>query len=215
MKNPVSRAVIIGAVILMASCASAPNPQQQANDPQAALAKANDLKQKVEAFGLGDYAPDEYRTALKDLKAGQEALGKDNAAAKLSLDSAIAGFTAVITKGGPLVVAKARDQSVSSRKAADDAKASVAVKDDYAKASHLFDQAGAESTAGDWESAQKDYALARDMFDSARAKALQKKATAVETLKKTERMMAESERRAAGLLSSLKAEGFDTTGGPQ
>src|SRR5512135_1265522 len=110
MKRLVPLAVLAGALVLVVSCASTPpqkpaepapeqpkeqpkeQPQAAVPAPDAELAQAKELKQKVDDWGLGDYDPQEYDAANKALQAGEDAYGKDNAASKKSLDSAITGY---------------------------------------------------------------------------------------------------------------------------
>ena len=134
-------AAAAGALFLVVSCASTPKadstpPQQPkpetppgqpvAGAPDAELSQAKALQQRIDALGLGTYAPDDYAAANKDLQAGQDSYGKDNAASKKSLQSAVTKYNAVLTKGGPLYLAKAQREAEASKKAADDLKASVA-----------------------------------------------------------------------------------------
>src|SRR5271157_1663244 len=107
-----------GALFLVISCASTPPQQPKPAAPQppaaqpamgapdAELAQAKSLQQRVDALGLGTYDPDDYAAANKDLHAGQDAYGKDNAASRTSLQSAIAEYNSVISKGGAAYLAK-------------------------------------------------------------------------------------------------------------
>jgi hypothetical protein len=210
--------------ILVASCAGAPKPPETPPPetptpeapavalPEAELAKAKELQQTVDTYKLGDYAPEDYATATSSLKAGQDTYGKDNAASKKSLDQAVTSFTAVIDKGGPAYLGKARDEADASRKTADDIKASVAVKDDYAKAAETYDRAGKEGDARDFGAAGKDYAEARDLFNEAAASAQQKKDRATRAMDETDQAMTASESNAADADKALKAEGFTASG---
>jgi hypothetical protein len=145
---------------------------------------------------------------VQDLKAGEDSYGKDNAASKQSLNKAIAGFQAVIDKGGPLYLAKLKAQCDASKKAADDAKAPVAVKADYAKALDAYNRANSEAAAKDIGGALKDYTTARDGFDAAASLALDKRQKALQAIKDTDQDMAESGQKAADAEQTLKDEGF-------
>ena len=175
MRKIIYLAAAAGALFLVISCASTPpqqpkpeTPQPQAVQPvqpaaaapDAELAQAKGLQQRVDALGLGTYDPDDYAAANKDLQAGQDSYGKDNAASKKSLQAAITEYNAVISKGGPLYLAKLQEQTEASKKAADDLKASVAVKDDYATANGVYKKALQEKDAGDIENAGKDFVQA-------------------------------------------------------
>src|SRR5208337_1883682 len=110
MRKIIHLAAVVGALFIVISCASTPpqepkpqTPQPQpvqpaAGTPDAELARAKGLQQRVDALGLGTYAPDDYAAANKDLQAGQDAFGKDNASSKTSLQAAIAEYNSVISK---------------------------------------------------------------------------------------------------------------------
>lgn len=212
MKKVIPWAIVVLTIAFAAACASAPPQKPAIEAPETELAQAKDLKQKVDAYGLGAYAPDEYAAAVKDLQAGEEAYGKDNAAAKTSLDSAISGFNAVYDKGGPLYIGKLKSTSDASKKKADDLKASVAVKDDYAKAKEVYDRAVKEGEAKDLENGGKDFQQASTMFDAVAAQAQEKKDNASKAMEEVTQDMTASEQQAADAEKTLKDEGFPTTG---
>jgi len=232
MRRLVPLAVMAGALFLVVSCASTPpqkpaepvpeQPKEQPKEqppaaavpaPEAELAQAKDLKQKVDAYGLGDYAPDDYAAANQDLQAGEDAYGKDNAASKKSLDSAITEYNAVITKGGAQFLAKAQSAADASKKAADDLKASVAVKDDYAKADEVYNRAIQEKNAQDIENAGKDFASARDQFDAVAKTAQEKKDAAMQAMQSAQEEQSASQQKADDAEKALKDEGFSVPAG--
>jgi len=216
MRKIVVLATAAATLFLVISCASTPpqkpappQPEQPAaGAPDAELAQAKALQQKVDAYGLGAYAPDDYAAANTDMKAGQDSYGKDNAASKKSLQSAITEYNAVISKGGPLYLANAQAQADASKKAADDLKASVAVKDDYAQANDVYNRALKEKDAGDIENASKDFAQSRDGFDAAAKAAQQKKDAAVQALQDAHQDQSASQKKADDAQKALKDEGF-------
>ncbi|MGA2641581.1 MAG: hypothetical protein ABSG21_11850 [Spirochaetia bacterium] len=230
MRKIIHLTAAAGALFLVISCASAPPqkpapeaPQPQAvqpvqpaaGTPDAELAQAKSLQQRVDALGLGTYAPDDYAAANKDLQAGQDSFGKDNAASKKSLQAAIAEYNSVISKGGPLYLAKAQKQTEASKKAADDLKASVAVKDDYTTANDIYTRALQEKDAGDIENASKDFAQAKDDFDSVAKVAQQKKDAAVQALQSAQQDKTVSEQKAQDAQKALTEEGFPASGSGQ
>lgn len=196
MKKATRGVLCFAALAFVMSCASAPaqkpatepaaqpaaqpatQPQGAASLPEAELAKAKALQQQADAYSLGDYVPDDYAAASRDLAAGQQSYGKDNAASKKSLDRSIDGFTTVISKGGALYLAKLQAQTDAARKAAIEAKAPVAVKDDYANADAVALRAVREKNAGDIQSAAADFPQATTLFTTATVKAREKKAAA-------------------------------------
>jgi len=227
MRKLVPLAVMTGALFLVISCASTPpqkpvepTPQPQPQQPQAAvpapdaeLAQAKDLKQKVDALGLGDFAPDDYAAANKNLQAGEDAYGKDNAASKKSLEAAISGYNAVMENGGAQFLAKRQSDADASRKAADDLKASVAVKDDYAAADATYQKAVEEKNSKDIEGAGKDFASAKDQFDAVAKAAQQKKDAATQAMQDAQASQSTSQQKADESEKSLKDEGFSVSAG--
>ena len=223
MRRLVPMALMGGALFLVISCASTPpqKPAQPETPPAAApapapavpapdqeLAQARDLKAKVDAFSLGDYDPDDYAAANKDFQAGQDSYGKDNAASKKSLDSAITEYTAVLTKGGAAFLDKSQAQADASKKAADDLKASVAVKDDYAAANAVYQRALQEKAAVDIANASKDFDSARQQFDAVAATAKQKRDAAMQAMQSAQDQEAASQQAADNAEKALKDEGF-------
>ncbi len=212
MRKIVLLVAAAAALFLVISCASTPpqkpTPVEQPGAPDAELAQAKSLQQKVDAHGLGDYAPEDYAAANKDMKAGQDSYGKDNEASKKSLQSAITGYNAVITKGGPLYLAKLQAQTEASKKAADNIKASVAVKDDYGRANDTYKRALKEKDAADMENASKDFTESRDGFDAVTKAAQQKKDAAVQALQSAQQDQTVSQKKADDSEKALKDEGF-------
>ncbi len=227
MRKIICLAAASGALFLFISCASTPPQQPKPAAPQAPaaqpatgapdteLTQAKGLQQRVDALGLGAYDPDDYAAANKDLQAGQDTYGKDNDASRKSLQSAIAEYNSVISKGGPLYLAKVQAQAEASKKAADDLKASVAVKDDYATANDSYTKALQEKDAGDIENAGKDFGQARDGFDAVAKVAQQKKDAAVQALQNAQQDNTVSQKNAQDAEKTLKDEGFSASGSGQ
>jgi predicted small lipoprotein YifL len=200
--------VLAAAALLMAaSCKSTP-PVEPVPLPETELAKAKELKAKVDKYNLGPLAQAEYTVAENDLKAGEAAYGKDNAASKASLDKAISGYQAVIAKAGPLYLGPLSDKAAAAKKSADDLKASVAVKDDYAKAQAVYDKALQEKAAGDLEGATKDFEEARKQFEGVAKVAAQKRDKAVAANADAAKAKADAEAAAAEAQKALETEGF-------
>lgn len=226
MKKAIRWAMFFAALVLAVSCATTP-PQKPVEQPtvtpetpkgalpEAELAKAKELQEKADRHGLGDYAPDEYAAAEKNLAAGQETYGKDNVASKKSLDQAIDGFTAVIDKGGALYLGKLQDQAAAAKKAADELKADVAVKDDYASAAAVYTRAITAKGAKDIDSAAADFTQAAELFDAVAEQARQKKAAAEAAMNATDASEANAKQSATDAEKSLQKEGFTSEGDQQ
>jgi hypothetical protein len=230
MKKLITLSGVAAVVLLAVSCASTP-PQKPATEPaqpeatqpekpvvaapEAERAQARALKDKIDGYGLAAYDEEGYRAASVDLLAGEDSYGTDNAAAKKSLDSAIAGFNAVIAKGAPLKIAELQSSTEASKKAADDLLAAVAVKEKYARANDAYQRALQEKDGGDLENAGKDFPLAQGLFDEAAAAAKQKKDEAVKAIEAAQQDLSSSEQKAADAEKSLADEGIAAQGGGQ
>lgn len=201
----------VAALVMVVSCASTP-PEPPAPLPETELAQAKQLKEKVDRFELGKLAPTEYTAAEADLKAGEAAYGTDNAAAKASLDKAVAGYQAVLDKARPLYLTGYRDRTAAAKKAADDLKAGVAVKDDYAKAQAVYDRALAVKADGDLEAAAKDFEEARVLFEAAAKTAQEKRDKALAAGAEVDQALEDSAARAAEAQAALEAEGLGGAG---
>ena len=195
------------ALLMVASCKSTP-PEAAAPLPETELAKAKELKAKADLYNLGPLAQAEYNAAESDLKAGEAAYGKDNAASKASLDKAIAGYQAVIDKAGPLYLGTLNDKAAAAKKTADDLKASVAVKDDYAKAQAVYDRALKEKAAGDLAAATKDFEEARKLFEAVAKVAAEKRDKALAAGAEAAKAQADAEAAAAAAQKALESEGL-------
>lgn len=195
------------ALLMVASCKSTP-PEVAAPLPETELAKAKELKAKADLYNLGPLAQAEYNAAESDLKAGEAAYGKDNAASKASLDKAIAGYQAVIDKAGPLYLGTLNDKAAAAKKTADDLKASVAVKDDYAKAQAVYDRALKEKAAGDLAAATKDFEEARKLFEAVAKVAAEKRDLALAASAEAAKAQTDAEAAAAAAQKALESEGL-------
>jgi len=195
------------ALLMVASCKSTP-PEVAAPLPETELAKAKELKAKADLYNLGPLAQAEYNAAESDLKAGEAVYGKDNAASKASLDKAIAGYQAVIDKAGPLYLGTLNDKAAAAKKSADDLKASVAVKDDYAKAQAVYDRALKEKAAGDLAAATKDFEEARKLFEALAKVAAEKRDLALAASAEAAKAQADAEAAAAAAQKALESEGL-------
>jgi hypothetical protein len=207
MRRALPIVLAVAALVMVVSCASTP-PEPPAPLPEAALAQAKELKQQVDKFDLGKLAPTEYAAAEADLKAGEAAYGTDNAASQESLDKAVAGYQAVLDKARPLYLTGYRDRTAAAKKAADDLKASVAVKDDYAKAQAVYDRALAVKADGDLEAATRDFEEARVLFEAAAKAAEKKRDAALAASSDLDKALEDSAAKAEEAQAAIEAEGL-------
>ncbi len=198
MKKIMSMFITIVLFLIMISCATTPEkePEPAAALPESEYDQAKGLKKKVEKYGLGEYVPDEYRTAEKKYSDGEAAYNKDNASSKEYLDEAINNYRIVIEKGFPIVAGKKREEIETIKKQADDIKASVAVKDDYEKTQEVYDSALEEKRAGNYETALELLEKARGLFEEVYKKTEQKKERAEKSMEDSRKGIESAEERA-------------------
>jgi hypothetical protein len=215
MRKAVLIVLATAALLMAASCKSTPpvTPVEPVKPaavplPETELAKAKELKAKVDQYNLGPLAQAEYSAAESDFKAGQAAYGTDNAASKASLDKAASGYQAVIAKAGPLYLGPLADKAAAAKKSADDLKASVAAKDEYAKAKAVYDKALAEKTANDLEGATRDFEEARKQFEAVAKLAATKRDKALTANADAAKAQTEAEAAAAQAQTAMDAEKF-------
>jgi hypothetical protein len=201
---------------LVVSCVSTPPPEQPQSEaplpapaaPEKELQEARDLRVKVDTFALGDYQPDTYAQANESLAGGETAYGSDNATAKSLLDAAIGLYQKVIDDASPAYYAAAQAPVEAAKAAADELKAAVAVKDEYAAANALYVQALQERDQGDITSASVDFASARAKFEAVTATAQEKKTNALQELSGAEDDQKAAEQKASDALAELQTEGI-------
>ena len=197
----------IGIVLALASCATAPEAEEKVEEPapparstvglpEQEYAQAKELKSKIDRYGLGSYAAEEYAQAEAKMAEAEKAYQKDNAAAKKALDEAIRGYNAVVDKGFPLLADDRRKQAESAMAQADSIKAARAAPDLYARAKARYDEAEAARKAGDFEKAVAAFDEARRLFEEAYVQAKAKKDRAEQSMRSTQEGLKDAEQRA-------------------
>ena len=205
MKNLMKYAVPLLLALLIAACASTPEtateavPEEKAEKaatvgkPEAEYGRASELKALIERYSLEDYAEAEYAAAESDYDQGVKAYGSDNAASKKSFDSAIEGYGKVIEKAFPAFTRTRRERTESYKKQADDLKAPVAMKTEYAAAKAKYDQAVKAEADGDYESAARLFEELEATFKDIYEKTKDKKEKAEEAIRSTEEELSKAE----------------------
>jgi tetratricopeptide (TPR) repeat protein len=187
--------------VVLISCATPPEQPDQPVDtsvplPEEELEEAKSLKKRVDDNGLAEFAMDDYNSAEASLKEGEEAYGKDNAEAKSALDAAIASYRKVISEAYPAWSRRSRDEVEGIKTNAENIKAPVAMKSEYAAAKAKYDEAVAAMDAGDYEEAISLFTEAKSLFQDVYEKTLEKKAAAETDLKATQDGIKDAEERA-------------------
>ncbi len=136
------------------------------------------LKTTIEEKDLAAYDSGNYAIANEKYALAESTYAADPEAALDALDEAILRYNLVVQKGFESYAATRKAPADDAKVKADEAKANVAVKEDYAKAQALYDEAAAAMAAGRYEDAASLYDQSSGLFEAATASALEKKATA-------------------------------------
>ena len=205
MKRYIIIGLMFAAMVLIASCATAPKKQGAAEEPaetpaekpvevakveeaplpESEYQQAKELREKILRYNLSSYAQDEYNSAEQSFENGESAYGKDNSKSKASFEQAIKGYRAVIQKGFTAFL-DARVKDVEKRKkSAEEIKAPVATKDDYTKARSVYEQALSVRKAGNNEKAVELLDKAEGMFVDVYDMTLEKKIRAERSIEES------------------------------
>jgi outer membrane protein assembly factor BamD (BamD/ComL family) len=193
MKTALRLVPVICCLVFIFACASAPDPLKDL--PQAEYDQAQKLRTRITALNFVQYAPDDYKTAEDQFKAGEANYKKDNLSAKKSLDAAIVSYRKVLRKGVAELSKQSEDDIAVSMKKADDIKASVATAADYKDAKTTYDKAVALAADDNWEDAGPLFKEAKakyeKVYETAKAKKDKAQAKFDETKKNIENFKAE------------------------
>jgi hypothetical protein len=221
----VSYLLVAVVISLIFSCAGAPEkepekvPEKEPEEtvaavpaPEEELAKAKKLRDLIVRFELDKIAVQEFNSADNNLKEGEAAYGKDNEAAKVSLEKAIEGYRAVIKAGFDKISKKRKDEIESVKREADELKASVALPEEYKVADETYRKALENEKAGDYEQALEGFDRSLVLFRDVRDRALEKKLRAEKALDEAKSGITNAEKKAKELEEEEKA---DREGGAQ
>lgn len=213
-------AAALGAVVLLiiASCASAPETPPEEPPaaaaiplPEEEMARAGKLRALIAQYELETYAPDAFRQAEDRFGQGESLYGRENDKSKTAFEEAALGYQAVIDRGFPRLTAERRQPADSARAEADALKASVALKDSYAVALGLYEQAVAAEAAGDYARAVDLFTEVGPRFAELAVQARQKKELAEQSLLSSRETLQRAEQRALEAQeaqSGLQGEGL-------
>jgi hypothetical protein len=216
----VSYLLALLAVFLLFACAGEPaatpekepekepeKPQSEVPAPEEELAKAKELRDLILEYGLDKAAAEEFDSAENHFKEGESAYGKDNDAAKASLEEAIEGYRAVIRAGYEEISRKLKNDVEAIKKEADDLKASVALPEEYETADGAYKKALDREKAEEYETALAGYSLAISLFRNVRDRSLEKKLRAEKSLEEAKAGIADVEETAKEIEEEEKQGG--------
>ncbi|MBI4979656.1 MAG: hypothetical protein HZC28_19410 [Spirochaetes bacterium] len=164
-------------IALMLACASLPEKE---------FSLANERRSLLMKYKLNTYASNEFVLAETNYTAGKTYYSNDNGKSKESLDKALTNYNIVLQKGFPLAADDSKKQADAPKKDADDIKAAVAVKEEYAAAKKLYDDAIAAKTAGNYSNAIDLLQASKVKFEAVHKKAKEKRTGAEKSIKATD-----------------------------
>jgi tetratricopeptide (TPR) repeat protein len=195
--------IVIAAMIFLASCATAPKkeapkPEKQVGTPpEAEYSEAKGLRATIMKYGLSQFAQDEFNTAEIKFKEGETAYKSDVELSRDSFEKAILGYKTVLDIGFPAYLDDKIAEVEKIKKAGEDIKSPVAVKDEYKSAKSVYDDALKSKKKGDYEEASGLLDKAKDQFQSVYDVTLAKKEKAEQNLDEANAMIEELEAAAA------------------
>lgn len=192
VKKPVKIIVLlIASIFILASCASKPKapaeepapaataaPAEKPSEPAAPavsqdeldklLAEAKDLKKKAFDLKLFEVLPDDYKAADALLASGQKAYdAKDGPAAKQALESAIAAYKDLISKGIVEIAAAKQKDAEDMKAVAIKANADSSQSERFGAGDAAFDEAAALVADAKHEEAIPGFEKARLYYELA------------------------------------------------
>jgi hypothetical protein len=185
----------------------APAPAATVAAPDAELRQARASRDRVLRFKLDQQSPQEFAAAEAKLKDGESQINKDNAAAKVSIEAAAAGYRKILQDGLAPLARKGRQDVETVRASAGELKAQVAMAADYSAAESVYQKSVASDSAGDQEAAIDGYAQSREMFVKVVNDTKVKKDRAERALLDARQGLADTEARAKAAEDAQKAEG--------
>ena len=182
-------------------------PVPEVPAPESELAEAKELRDLVVVFELDKIAVQEFSSAENHFKEGETAYGKDNTAAKSSLEKAIEGYRAVIKAGYAQISQKLKEDLESIKIEADELKASVALPAEYKTADDSYKKALAKEKAEEYVQALEGFNVAISLFRNVRDRSPGKKLRAERSLEEAKAGIANVEETAKKLEEAEKQEG--------
>ncbi len=220
MKHIPKLVLSIIALAVVVSCASAPEPAPEPTPPPVATApappavprpdaeqaRARELRDVVLEYELSQFASQEFQEAEALFAAGEAAIGRDNDAARLSYEQAIARYTTVIERGVTSVVTRKRSEVQQARQQADSIRSRVTQQQTYDRAVAEAETAEAHLTGERFLEAVASFDQARDGFLSAYRSANELRERARRAIDSADAAISGSERDITDLESDLQAE---------
>jgi hypothetical protein len=140
--------------------------------PSAELARAEELRRTISAYGVDKIRPTETQRGDTAYGQGKGRIGQDNGQAKLLLDDAIKNYQEAIRLAVNFAAAKRRAELAEAKARADGVNAALLAPDTYANARKSEQSAESNLVAGAWTRAWSDSEAALKGYNDSYAAAL-------------------------------------------
>ncbi len=170
-------------ILLFSSCGSSPDVEFE---------KASKNRQKIEKYQLQQYAEDEFKQAEENYKQARDAMDKkNNLKAGKAVASANQKYQVVLDKGFPPYTEKKDNEVQSDKKATDEIKGNVALKNEYDEALKSYNEAILLKNEKKYEEAIEKFQVSKDRFQNVYKITKEKKEKTEGSLESTDRALKE------------------------
>ena len=224
MKQLPKMVAVLITLLVVFSCATAPEPPPEEPAPEVAVtpevvdeprpeserASAQELRAIVIDYDLSQYAPDDFQEGEALFAVAEGAYETDNATARENYEAATVRYMRVIDAGFEAVSAGKRGEVEDAKAQADGIRARVTQTAIYDEAQAEFERAD-DMLAGFLDAMQyldvlDAYDAARDGFLTAYRRAAEARERAQRALQDADGSISDSEREIEGLQQDLEAE---------
>lgn len=202
-------AVCAAAAVLVLSCAGGPEPAAEtaaAAPPVELRERVDGLRAMIVEYQLAQYAEPTFEEAEAAYRRGIDAYGTDNERAAEALAAAEEGFETVRETGFRELVVRRRNLVEDQIEAGIDARADVAVRDEWTDATESLNEADEAADDGEYLEALVLYDEALADFADATAAAEEKRRRALEAISDAERRREELDTKVEELEEATRAE---------
>jgi len=191
--------LLLSVFILLFSCVSSPDVEFE---------KASKNRQKIEKYQLQQYAEEEYKQAEENYKQAKDAMDKkNNLKAGKSAASANQKYQVVLDKGFPPYTEKKDNEVQADKKAADEIKGNVALKNEYDDALKSYNEAILLKNEKKYEEAIEKFQVSKDKFQNVYKITKEKKEKTEGSLESTDKALKEVQDKTIELNIELEKSG--------
>lgn len=209
MRKPLFMIFTVALAVIIAGCASEPEPVPEVPAPKAEKEEAGGLRETITTYELQSFAQADYDAAEVQYAKGEELYESDNTGSRVGYDAAITGYKKVIQAAFPTLIRRRGEETEAVRADSDKLKASVAVPEAHVEAEAAYQKALASEKGGNYEQALEEFDEAKRLYDAVYAETADKKARADQALAAASKGIADAEARAKELEVAEKTGGVE------